>query len=259
MTIQWGDSGRASIGSFKKFVCTLPKPQETYLSSPLTLPTSEPVTGQIIFTVQDSDIPVFEPVSLPCHYSAFVLASGKAGAVAAPISYRILKNGVSIAQVNSSNFVAGQFWTLTLYRWYDVLPGDELEVRLWTTQTDYNLDYYAMYVIAVDIDPIKRGTILSNFTATTTVPKLTGAGVPQSITAGTTGSYLIRPYSNNANLGLNGTIAFNIVQFLNTVPMMPPQYGGIGVGGSSQYSNATARPFLYQSCLVFLSYREVNL
>jgi hypothetical protein len=258
MPIQWGDSGRSSVGALKRIVCTLPKPQETYLATPITLPTTEPATGQVIFTVQDTDMPSFQPFPLPCHYSAFVNISGKTGAVGAVISYRVLKNGVSIAQATSGATVATQYWMQSHQRWYDVQPGDVLEVRLWTAQTDYVLDYYSMYVLALDIDPVKRGTILANWTATTTTPKLTGAGMPQAISAATTGSFLTRPYSNGSNLGLNGTNAFNIVQFLTTFPMFPPQYGGNG-GATTTYNNAAGRQFLYQAALVFLTYREVTL
>ena len=145
------------LGSVKTLTITYQNPQETLLSTPETLPTTEPSTGQIQYTVQNSDLPI---LSLPIPYKIWVglvYAAGKAVS-AATIYWRMKKNGASVAN-GSISVAANTFWTLCT-GFPDVKVGDVIEIALWSNQTDSNWDYKAYQVQVSRIMPSSRPWIL---------------------------------------------------------------------------------------------------
>lgn len=163
MALLLGDTGKGQIGSLKTFTITSATPRETLLTGGgvLTLPTTEPGTSQVIFTVQSSDLPTISP-DVPMKYNASLIVSGKIGAVASIINYRVLKNSVSVAQASMANAASTQYWTHTHWRTFDIKVGDVLEVRYWAAQADVNLDFYGLLVCPSQPITHKPGAILKD-------------------------------------------------------------------------------------------------
>ncbi|MEM3616664.1 MAG: hypothetical protein QXJ31_01970 [Candidatus Bathyarchaeia archaeon] len=152
--------------------------QETLLGTPETLPTSEPATPQIGYTIQNSDFPVISPNVYSKKHIALVYAGGKA-VTAATISWRMKKNGASVA-TGSLNVSANNFYTLTAFFGVDVAAGDVLEIALWSNQTDSNWDYKALQVQATRILFLNKPRLLTNATINiASQPSLT-LGTPNS-------------------------------------------------------------------------------
>ena len=122
---------------------TYKTPLETLLSVPETLPTSEPVTPQIGYTVATIhlptfDIPPYRKIWIACLYGAGYFPS------AGVLYWRMKKNGVSVAS-GTASVPAGYYYTVNAF-FYDVAVGDLLELALWSSVTDSNWDYKAYQV-----------------------------------------------------------------------------------------------------------------
>jgi len=158
--------------SLKTLNITYQTPQETLLSTPETLPTSEPTTPQIGYTVQSSDLPTF---SFPPYRKTFVAIVIGAGQVstAAYIYYRMKKNGVSVA-TGYASVSANYFYTWQCF-FFDVNVGDVLELALWSNQTDSVWFYKAYQIQITRLIPFNKPRLLMpcNFAALATHPVLT--------------------------------------------------------------------------------------
>jgi hypothetical protein len=117
--------------------------QETLLATPQTLPTSEPATPQISYTIQESDLPTLSLTPKSKKWCAIVYVGGKF-VTAGTIYGKLLKNGASVEESNGS-IPANVFWTKG-FRCYDIQIGDVLDVKLWSSVTDSNWDYKALHV-----------------------------------------------------------------------------------------------------------------
>jgi hypothetical protein len=62
MTVIRGDTGKVSVGTMKTFTLTQGTVTETLLSTPVTLPLTEPTTAQISLTVQNTDLFTISPI-----------------------------------------------------------------------------------------------------------------------------------------------------------------------------------------------------
>lgn len=145
MTVQWGDTGRVAYGPLKTFNITLANPRETLNGTPTALPTTEPATSQISFTIQSSDLPTISPAPISLKYAALLYASGKnTDAASQTVNWRVLKNSVSVATGSQTGVASNQFWTHSYFQFFDVAVGDVLEIRLWSTSANVNYDYYAI-------------------------------------------------------------------------------------------------------------------
>ena len=123
-----------------------PAAQETYDAAGTALPTSEPATSQVIYTITSADLPVSTDKTASMKFSAFLYGGGKNnGASSATVYYRILKNGASVA-TGSSSVNANYYYTVNCYQLYDVKAGDVIEIRLWASAATVDYRYKAMSV-----------------------------------------------------------------------------------------------------------------
>lgn len=253
MSLLIGDTGKSQIGPLKSFVITPGTGRDTLLGTALTLPTTEPATAQVSFTVQSSDLPTISP-SVPMLYNAALYVSGKIGAAASVINYRVLKNGVSVAQAAGASAAATQFWAHSHWRTFDVQIGDVLEVKYWAVQADVTLDFYGLVVFPSQPDVTKRGTLLKDLTLTNilSTPNLS------TVTVTNSQSFTLYPFAaTNINYSNGITNLTFLATSLNTT------YGlfrtSLEVFGASttQNVNATTRPTQKQLYPSQISFREV--
>ncbi|MGD9663565.1 MAG: hypothetical protein AB7U63_20170 [Porticoccaceae bacterium] len=145
----YGDIHRA----LQSYTITYPTPDETLLATPEPLPTSEPATPQIEFTIGPQHVPVVSPEGLNYVLTAILYAAGKnTDAASQTVYYRILKNGVSVA-TGSYSVSADRFYTWEHYNFYDVKIGDVLACKLWATNVNVNWDYKALVIWPTRIGP----------------------------------------------------------------------------------------------------------
>jgi hypothetical protein len=159
---------------------TYQTPQETLLGTPETLPTSEPGTAQISYTVADGDLPSFNSPPYQKKFIAVLIGAGKA-VTSAIIYFRMKKNGASVA-TGSNSVSANYYYTWQCY-FYDVAVGDVLELALWSNQTDSNWDYKAFQIQVSRLIPFDKLRLLlpCNFAALVAHPVLT-LGTPNAYT-----------------------------------------------------------------------------
>lgn len=138
------------MGSRKTFTITFASPRENLQETPTTLPTSEPETPQVSYTVQSSDMPTLNPRPYSCKYIAVVYAAGKF-VTAGTLYWRMKKNGSSV-RTGSSSISANNYYTVNAF-FFDVDVGDVLEIALWSDQTDSDWDYDAIFVYVTRFQP----------------------------------------------------------------------------------------------------------
>lgn len=140
-----------------------PDPDETLLETPVALPTSEPGTAQISYTLASGHMPVWSPYELEHVKTAILYAAGKnTGGSAVTVYYRILKNGTSVA-TGSASVSAGQYYTGSHAQFLDAKVGDALSCKLWASVSGVNWDYKAILVWPTRIGP--KGQSIAAFTA----------------------------------------------------------------------------------------------
>lgn len=266
MTILTGDSGLVSVGPLKTFDTTV-SPRETLLASgsEISLPTADPGTNQVSFTIQSTDLPTITPLPLSTKYTAFLIVAGKnTSAGAATVTYSLYKtpSGGSSASVvtgqNQAGIAASNFWTQTHYRFFDVQVGDTLEVRLWANVAGVNLDYYSILILPTRMQ-LSRASCLIDVTYTIQDPlSLYTKGSPVS---GSVQGILVQ---------ISGTSIFNINISANLViPFLPYSSGTFFTGrsfwGDSQLSttantSATSRPTITRNQIFSkITFRELRL
>jgi len=128
------------IGSRRVFEITLQDPYEEYKDKPEALPTSEPATPQISFTISSSDLPEFniEPESVK--YVVLVVTSGKNSSGSSGYVYhKMLKNGSEVYSRN--RYVANNYYWSFECCYYDVSVGDTLGIKMWASASGFNWDY----------------------------------------------------------------------------------------------------------------------
>lgn len=269
MTILWGDTGKIAYGPLKTFNFQCATPREVSLGT-ITLPNVEGATQQVSFTVQQSDLPTITPNAVSMKYSAVLIASGKC-VTAATVNYRTFKNGTAITGGNgNSSGTANQFWSQNHWRWYDVAVGDVLEVRMWSSQTDTNLDYACLMIYPANVVLSKANTILKDLTytnaTTTSNPTPTGAGL-RSVTVSSTGQAYFPVASNVSASTSNGVYSLAV---LSGTPIVLPYIASsslgtfrIGNGGdvsttySQGYSNATNINIQKNGIPASITFREI--
>lgn len=133
------------MGSLQSYTITYPDPDETLLGTPEALPTSEPGTAQIEYTIASGHLPTVSPAGLRYTLIANVYAGGQNGAgSAATVYYRVKRNGVDVA-TGSHSVDAGYYWTLNIYKYMAGLAvGDTITVHLWASIAGTNWDYKAL-------------------------------------------------------------------------------------------------------------------
>jgi len=225
------------LTSLKTLNITYQTPQETLLGTPETLPTSEPGTPQISYTVAAGDLPSLSITPYSEKWVAFVIGAGKV-VTAATINYRMKKNGASV-KTGTLSVAANYFYTIQA-QFYDVAVGDVLELALWSNQTDSNWDYKAFWVQVTRIVPINKPRLLypCNFGTVIANPTL-ALGNPYAMGAGTLTGYHLDVFT------------YSIGSAVNFESLYPKTYGLFRISrGDSTCSNdvitntsATYRPY----------------
>jgi len=141
---------RPEVGSLKELTITMRTPHEELLSTPETLPTTEPSTSQIVYTVSEEDLPA---LSIPVDRVVWVACVYGAGGftTAGTLYLRMLRNGTSIT-TGSRSVSANYYYTVNTY-FHDVKVGDVLELRLWSSVSDSVWDYRAFQIQPTRILP----------------------------------------------------------------------------------------------------------
>lgn len=210
MTILWGDTGLISVGAQKTYTTTLATPNEVLLppGSEIVLPTADPGTNQVSFTVQESDLPTINPTPYSVKYSAYVVVSGKnATGASVSVTYTCYKNGVAVTGAigqAQSGIANNMFWTHTHYRFYDVVPGDVLEVRCWSNTAGVTLDYYSLLLMPTRME-LTKSLIVQDLSLTLTAPQPYLKGAPGYQPSG---SWNVYP-TNSATLFASMSSSFN--------------------------------------------------
>lgn len=246
------------VGSKKTFTITPGTVRETLLGTPLTLPTAEPTTGQFSYTIQASDLPTISPI-VPMKFNAALYASGKIGAAASALNFRILKNGVNVFTGPTASAAATNMWGHTHWRTFDVREGDLLEVRYWAAQADVILDFHGLIVYPAQPVVSKQGTKLEGISLSA---MSSGPNFAATINTLTTNPIYVYPL-DSATTGqfMSFSVAF-------TLPVFVPMNGGFlfkttyadatGVN-TFQYLHATRRDIQKQWFPQTISFREIRL
>jgi hypothetical protein len=163
-------------GGRKSVTVTIQSPQQT-LGTAETLPTSEPATPQISYTVADGDLPVFDVAPHSKKWVAMVVGAGKF-VTAGTLSWRMKKNGASVS-TSTSSISANYYYTLQAW-FHDVAICNVLELALWSNKTDSNWDYKAYQVVVTRVLPKRAAPLLMPFNITSLAahPDLTNVGNP---------------------------------------------------------------------------------
>lgn len=254
MSLLIGDTGKAQIGLLKSYTITPGTARETLLTggSILTLPTTEPATAQVSFTVQSSDLPTITG-NAPMKYNASLVCSGKIGVAASVINYRVLKNSVSVAQAAGASAAATQFWSHSHFRTFDVQVGDVLEVKYWAVQADVTLDFYGLIIYPSQPLVSKDGTILKDlaFGNTTTNPVFATATTVQAFS-----NYYTFPSSVN-NIAFTGNQTYAAIGYNANNGAYKTGQADAQAATTNQYVNATQRQIYKQYYPQIISFREV--
>ena len=233
---------------------TYPAAQETYDAAGSALPTAEPAVSQIVYTIQESDLPVSTDKAAAMKFTALLYGGGKNnGASSATGYYRILKNGVSVT-TGSSPVAANNYYTISCYQLYDVKVGDVVEIRLWASAATMDHRYKAMSVaISRYVPGGKLHQLLVNFQF---LPSPTGYQVtlsqgtsPVRLSVGNVYIYVDKStFSSNHNMAVVFGDAYRHAAF---VCSQDRQFFQIQFGDYSQavafLSSATALPYYYSS------------
>jgi hypothetical protein len=227
--------------SLKTLNITYQTPQETLLDTPVTLPTSEPTTPQIGYTVAEADLPIFNLSPYQKKYVAIVIGAGKA-VTAATIYWRMKKNGASV-NTGSSSVSANNYYTVNAF-FYDVAVGDVLELALWSSVSDSNWDYKAYQIQVSRVILLNKPRLLSpcNFAALTIHPALT-LGTP-SFT-----NYSVYPYHCDTNLlSITAATSYDFLYPKDTYGMFRIYFGDYTSSNSSTVRTSTTyRPYCYRN------------
>lgn len=246
------------LGSLKTCNITYQTPQETLQGTPTTLPTSEPGTPQIGYTVASGDLPTLSVIQVSLYYFALLYGAGKF-VTAGTLSWRMKKNGASVA-TGTASVAANTYYTVNAC-FVGVAVGDLLELALWSNQTDSNWDYNAYFVACSRLKPFSKKTLLANVSiATPTVKPALTLGNPQVNNVLYSAKTWFNPAYGANQFAYGGPFVFYYFDCGTTYGMFQ-QYPEINLlNAAVVYTNATYRPKYYCTYMVTqVSYRGVLL
>ena len=155
---------------------TYPDPDETLLETPVALPTSEPASPQVSYTLGSQHMPVWSPYELEHVKTALLYAAGQnTSASAITVYYRIQKNGANVG-TGSASCPAGAFYTACCYQLLDVQGGDTVSYKLWSGATGCNWDYKALSVLITR--PAKGAGLVCDIGADVQIKPIMSLGKP---------------------------------------------------------------------------------
>lgn len=132
-----------------------PDPDETLLETPVALPTSEPASPQVSFTLATKHLPTWSPYELPHSKMMLLYAGGKNTSEGTPTVYwRVKVNGAQLNTGTDGSVPASRYWTLNFLN----LPipasvGDTVDVYLWASDAGVDLQYKAFACVPTRIGP----------------------------------------------------------------------------------------------------------
>lgn len=242
--------------ALQSYTITYPAPDETLLATPEALPTSEPATPQISYTIGPQHLPTVSPAGLKYVLTAILYAAGRnTDAAAQTVYYRIMKNGVSVA-TGSASVNAGNYWTHNHARFYDVVPGDVLACKLWATSAGVNWDYQALVVHLSRV--CAGGPVVSNL-----MMDMSATYAP-ALTRGTPGLYMganpfFYPGDSNVIASLASDFSAGITKPHATYGLYRSGYSDYYITSYSA-QHATHRPYyIAQHRLEAISFRPLTL
>jgi hypothetical protein len=260
MTVLLGDTGRTAHGTLKTFTFGSGVFDETVLSggSIITLPNAEGATNQISFTVRSDHLPTISPSPVSVKYTACIVASGKAVTAATP-SYRVLKNGASVATSAASAVTANTYYTNNHFRWFDIQIGDVLDVRMWSNQIDTTLEYFALVIYPTSFYLTKQDAIMKDLVLASTngINTLIGKSAVSVGGTGNTNMYPSTTPSSSFSFS-GGAFTFPVFVQSSTNGLYRVQFGDNNTAITQNYSNATSIP-QQQKCFIpsTITFREV--
>lgn len=273
MTIQWGDTGKVSLGPVKNIAISLATPREDNIATTpanftSSMPTVQTSTVGATFTIVDSDLPVLNP-SVPLKYCAILHVAGKnnSGGLA-NVSMQSFKNGSPTAVGSTSTFssiTSTNYWTFNVYRYPDVVVGDVLNVQVWASVANVTYDYCALVIYPTQVQPAKSGAILKDLTYSNHVQPqpLFTKGI--STVNGNSGSYVTQITTTQGFTAVNGggspgTFIVPAYVLNSNLGYLYKTANGDSGPGITGVQNATSKPVLYQNWVPGnISFREVYL
>lgn len=255
MAVLTGDTGKVAVGPLKTYSFALATPRESLNATPMALPSTEPASAQISVTIQESDLPIITPDPLGVTYTASLYAAGKnTDAAAQTVSWRVLKNGTSVATGTSTSVPANQFWTHGYFQFLGVVVGDVLDVKLWSASANVNYDYYAIAVYPTRAN-LSKEAIVKDVTY--------GAIAASTLTAGTASSNLSQSItiypseSNTLSMGNAANLMFGALHWNSLYNAFRIDLGDNQIV-TQTLAHATSRPHYRRNVLTStISFREV--
>ena len=230
------------LTSLKTLNITYQTPQETLLGTPETLPTAEPATPQIAYTVASADLPTFNLPPYQKMWVAFLFGAGKA-VTAATIYWRMKKNGASV-RTGSSAVAAATFYTVDSF-FNNIAVGDVLELALWSSVADSNWDYKAYQIQVTRLILLNKPRLLlpCNFAGIAAHPNLTLGNPSIYGTAGFFAQHVDKPLPS-----ISAATLYRSLYPKDTYRLFRIYYGDYGYGNSSFLkTDATYHPCYYRN------------
>jgi hypothetical protein len=151
MTRKLGDMGLSVMGSRHVLTITYPAPDETLLETPEALPTSEPETPQVSFTIGAAHLPNIGGASAV--WTAVVWASGRnTSGSARTVTRTRYKNGTPISASTTGSMSNNYYWTSMEYVYYGLVVGDAISVALHASGEGVDWQYKALMIFPTRIN-----------------------------------------------------------------------------------------------------------
>lgn len=113
--------------------------------SPVSIPTTEPSTGQFYRTLQDTDFPIITPSNFIASYVAYAAMAGQNTSTSAITLYWRMYRSSNIVSSGNVSVSASYYWRL-ICTWLGVAPDDTIEIRLWGSNSGLNYDFVAYQI-----------------------------------------------------------------------------------------------------------------
>jgi hypothetical protein len=221
--------------------------EQDFSSAPISIPTSEPLTAQISYTVQQSDLPTITPSISIGNVVGIYMTGANSKVAGSTLTYTVYKNGVSLITTTTTSIVNTQnCWGMVHWRWTNVQVGDLLEVKVWATTgtaTGFTIDYSNMRTYANQPDIgltsaksklLKDVKVTIGITQTPTISPATANGTTTSWNIANSGSPVFYPCSvNSATINVGATM---------TIPLLQPYINGSTNTGLYRNTNGDTSP-----------------